>query len=143
MNTQPPAPNPCKSCPYREDVPSGVWSESQYAKLPPFDGPTHAQPQRVFLCHQADPDSGRARVCGGWAGCHDMDQSLALRVASAQGFITGETVAAVADYVSPVPLFASGAEAAEHGMREILNPGPEARAAAHKIARTRTNIDWE
>ena len=70
-----PAKNPCGSCPYRRDVPSGVWDESEYHKLPEFDKPTAEQPPRVFMCHQ-DND----RLCAGWVACHDMDESLGFRI---------------------------------------------------------------
>lgn len=142
MSTQPPAKNPCKTCPYREDVPSGVWAAEEYAKLPAYDEPTYAQPPKLFQCHVNDHDDDRARVCAGWAGCHDMDESMALRIAVVSGEITPETAKAIVDYVSPVPLFASGAEAAAHGMREIEDPSPEAIAATNKIARTRTDVNW-
>ncbi|MFD6334884.1 DUF6283 family protein [Streptomyces niveus] len=136
----PPAPRPCASCPYRTDAPSGVWSEEDYAKLPPYDEPTWAQPLKPFLCHQHDHGNDRARVCGGWAGCHDGNHLMALRIAVATGELSVETVDAIRAYVSPVPLFASGAQAAVHGMREILNPGPEARRAIGKIDSARTNL---
>ena len=141
--TSPPAPRPCASCPYRTDVPSGIWSEEEYAKLPLYDGPTVAQPPRLFLCHQHDRSDDRARVCGGWAGCHDGDHLLALRVAAHSGSITPETAQAIRDYVSPVPLFASGAEAAAHGVREIRSPGPDARRAIEKIRRNRADLNPE
>lgn len=140
MATQPPAPRPCASCPYRQDVPSGVWAASEYAKLPAYDQPTFAQPARLFLCHQHDRDDDRARVCAGWAGCHDGDHLLALRVAVASGEITVETADAIRDYASPVPLFTSGMEAAVHGMREIHRPSPDACTAIDKISRQRTDI---
>ncbi|MEV7675059.1 DUF6283 family protein [Streptomyces sp. NPDC088752] len=140
MTTLPPAPRPCEYCPYRRDVPSGVWDESEYAKLPPYDEPTYAQPVRVFDCHVHDADSARSRVCGGWAGCHDGAHLLALRIAVVSGAMTPEDMDATIDYVSPVPLFDSGAEAAAHGMREIKNRGPEARAAIRKIRRIRTDL---
>lgn len=53
-----PAKNPCGSCPYRRDVPSGIWSEEEYDKLPQYDLPTGDQPPNVFLCHQ---QNGRLR----------------------------------------------------------------------------------
>ncbi|MER5378468.1 DUF6283 family protein [Streptomyces sp. NPDC002553] len=139
MTTLPPAPRPCASCPYRTDVPSGVWSEEEYAKLPIFDGPTWSQSPRLFICHQHSGDDERARICGGWAGCHDGDQLLALRVAVAQGQITVEVAEAIRGYTSPVPLFASGAEAAAHGMRDV-RPGPEARRVMDKIVRVRPEV---
>ncbi|MER5617692.1 DUF6283 family protein [Streptomyces sp. NPDC002215] len=140
MTTRPPAPRPCATCPYRTDVPSGVWSQKDYEKLPPFDGPTWDQPPRLFICHQHDRDDNGARVCGGWAGCHDGDQLLAVRVASITGEITAETTEAIRNYTSPVPLFASGAEAAAHGMRDLHTPGPEALHAMAKINLTRTDL---
>ena len=140
MTTQPPAPRPCESCPYRQDVPSGIWAASEYAKLPTYDEPTFAQPARLFLCHQHDRDDGRARVCSGWAGCYDGAHLLALRVAVSSGEITAQTADAIRDYRSPAPLFASGAEAAVHGMREIRSPGREARTAIGKISRNRADL---
>lgn len=139
MTTQPPARTPCPTCPYRQDVPSGVWDESEYAKLPPFDAPTYGQPSRLFLCHTFGRGED-ARVCAGWAGCHDGDELLALRIALASGEITEETADAIIDYVSPVPLFASGAEAAAHGMAEVYDPGPDALRAISKISRTRADL---
>lgn len=137
----PPAPRPCATCPYRQDVPAGVWAEEEYAKLPLYDEPTYAQPAGLFLCHQRDRDDDRARVCGGWAGCHDGDELMALRVGVVSGMISPETAEAVRAYVSPVPLFASGAEAAAHGRSGIDDPGPAAALAIGKIRRTRTDID--
>ncbi|WP_218108792.1 DUF6283 family protein [Streptomyces sp. LUP30] len=138
--TEQPAPRPCASCPYRQDVPSGVWAASEYAKLTLYDAPTHAQPPRLFLCHQHDRDDDRARVCGGWAGCHDGDHLLALRVAVSSGEISVETADAIRDYVSPAPLFASGAEAAAHGVREIRSLSPDACTAIRKISRNRSDL---
>lgn len=143
MTVQPPAPRPCASCPYREDVPAGIWADSEYEKLPAYDEPTYAQPPGLFLCHQQDRDSDRARVCSGWAGCHDMDQSLALRMAvDVSGKVSVETAEAIVDYVSPVPLFASGAEAAAHGRSAIEAPGEDAVEAIQKIERVRNDVTY-
>jgi hypothetical protein len=121
-------PRPCPTCPYRRDVPSGIWAASEYAKLPLFDGETGEQAQAgafaPFCCHSA-PD----KLCAGWAGCHDMAENLAVRLHHR------DIDPAVLDYVSPVPLFASGAEAAAHGMADIEAPGPEAAAAQGKLLR--------
>lgn len=140
MTTLPPAPRPCVSCPYRQDVPAGVWSATEYAKLPLYDAPTYEQPTGLFLCHQHDRDDERARVCAGWAGCHDGDHLMALRMAAVSRKITPETAQAIADYVSPVPLFATGEEAARHGMSGIDDPGPEAAVLIAKIRRTRNDL---
>jgi hypothetical protein len=125
-NIGPPAPRPCVSCPYRQDVPSGVWAETEYELLPKYDRPTIEQPPGVFLCHQNDKDATQLRICGGWAGCHDGDELMALRLAGAMREMTIEAIEATRAYVSPVPLFQSGADAAEHGMAMINRPGEDA-----------------
>jgi hypothetical protein len=130
--TKGPADKPCISCPYRRDVPSGVWAANEYDKLPRYDEPTWSQPPAVFLCHQVD-----GRVCAGWAGCHDTDELLSLRVAGVSESMTMEEIEATRDYVSPVPLFASGAEAREHGLAELETPSVEAGELAQRILRKR------
>lgn len=134
--TGPPAPRPCDSCPYRRDVPSGIWSAEEYGKLRNYDGPTYWQPLNLFLCHQHDAESEQARLCAGWVGCHGSEL-LAPRLALRTGSISEATHRAVLEYQSPVPLFASGAEAAEHGTAEIHCPSAEAARAVEKISRRR------
>lgn len=123
---------PCSSCPYRCDVPSAIWAKKDYDKLRGYDGSTVEQAvagaTALFRCHQA-PD----RLCAGWVGCHDMYHSLAMRIHWSRSVKNP----AVFDYVCPVPLFASGAEAADHGMRDMDNPSPEAVLATDKIVRIR------
>ncbi|WP_410595431.1 DUF6283 family protein [Amycolatopsis sp. lyj-23] len=143
MNDQqlkPPAPRPCASCPYRRDVPSGVWDESEYAKLARYDAETGQQPSGLFQCHQNESDDAQRRICAGWAGCHNGDELLALRLAVFSGRISPETARETAMYQSPVPLFDSGTEAAAHGVRDINNPDPDAVHAIKKIQRVRRAI---
>lgn len=128
-----PAANPCGSCPYRMDVPSGVWAAEEYDKLPPFDNETPFQPPSVFFCHQQT-----GRLCGGWVACHDMNNSLGLRIASSTGVIPAEDLDGIFDYTTDVPIFASGAEAAEHGKAEIQSPGAKARRTVERIAKKPT-----
>lgn len=104
---------PCGSCPYRRDVPAGIWDASEYDKLPGYDGPTWAQSPAVFLCHQ---QSGE--LCAGWAACHDTDHLLALRISPVAPEVYG--------YQSPVPVFASGAEARAHGLSGVAAPDQRA-----------------
>ncbi|MFG1858941.1 DUF6283 family protein [Actinomadura geliboluensis] len=132
-----PARRPCDTCPYRRDVPSGIWDPSEYAKLPRYDRPTIEQSEAVWRCHTSP-----VRVCAGWAGCHDGDELMALRIAVLLGAMTAETAEAVRDYTSPVPLFASGAQAAAHGLRDADAPGPQARAAIAMIQRLRNASRW-
>lgn len=128
----PPGRRPCASCPYRRDVPSGVWTEDEYDKLPDYDRPTSEQPFGVFLCHQRD-----GRVCAGWASVHGDGDNLALRLARLTGGLDLETVERVLEYSSPVPLWLSGAAAAEHGKAGLATPPPAAQRMAVKILRRR------
>lgn len=126
-----PRERPCSSCPYRRGVPSGIWSADEYDLLPLFDGATGEQALagafHPLQCHQAD-----GQLCAGWTGCHDMAENLAIRLHAAE-----LDIPAILDYLCPVPLFSSGAEAAEHGKRDIEDPSPAARAVIAKLARLR------
>ncbi len=134
---QPPAPRPCGSCPYRQDVPAGVWAPEEYAKLPDYDAPTGEQPAGVFLCHWQN-----GRVCGGWAACHGAQgrtdhghDLMALRFAGVFRHMTPEDIEATRSYVSPVPLWASGREAFQKGMAGVADPSPEAEEVMAKLGR--------
>jgi hypothetical protein len=112
---------PCEACPYRRDVPSGIWSAEDYDKLPPYDAPTHEQPVETFACH-ATPEF----YCHGWAVVHSnrghQHELLSLRLCR------------VDDIPEPaVPLFTSGTEAAEHGKRDIKRPKQAARRAVARL----------
>lgn len=113
---------PCRSCPYRRDVPAGVWNAREYAKLPGYDGETWEQPPKLFFCHQKD-----GRLCAGWVAVHDMRHNLAVRL-----FPVAPMVFA---YESPVPVFSSGTEAALHGLSGVARPGPAARAMIARLER--------
>lgn len=125
-----PRKRPCSTCPYRRDVPSGIWAEDEYDKLPTYDNDVPEQAAAgafgLFFCHQHD-----GNLCAGWAGCHDMSNNLAVRMHAA------EVDPATFEYVSPVPLFGSGAEAAEHGKREISSPGEMAKRKIRGLLRAR------
>lgn len=47
---------------------------------------------------------------------------------------------AAIDYISPIPLFGSGGQAADHGQADIADPPPAALAATAKIVRRRSDI---
>lgn len=131
------APRPCASCPYRRDVPSGIWHPDEYAKLIAYDAPTPQQPSRLFLCHQTDAEDAGKRLCAGWVGCHGTEL-LALRLAAITGRLANPT--AVFSFTSPVALFSSGAQAAAHGIRELEQPRTKAVRAAEKIIRRRNDL---
>jgi len=122
--------HPCGACPYRRDVPSGVWMAEEYEKLPPFDAPTYEQPPAAFFCHQRT-----GSLCAGWVGCHDMDHSLGLRMAAATGAITMEEYEEALDYVCPIPLFESGTAVRDHGVAKVEEPGDDARRIVAKLSR--------
>jgi hypothetical protein len=114
---------PCSACPYRCDVPSGVWAHHEYEKLRDYDLPTGDQPFAVFACH-ATPD----HLCHGWAVVHTSRghefDLLALRV-------TGYP-----EIPEPgVPLFDSGNAAADHGQRDIEAPTATALLTVGKLTR--------
>lgn len=119
---------PCKSCPYRQDVPSGVWADEEYEKLPGYDGEIidqlNAGATSLFMCHQKD-----GNLCAGWLATHGTDNLLALRLHHP------EVKDEVWGYESPVPVFSSGAEAAAHGMAEIDQPGPRAKRTINRLVR--------
>ncbi|MFD9551707.1 DUF6283 family protein [Nocardia salmonicida] len=136
----PPPPRPCVSCPYRRNVPSGVWDFAEYEKLRAYDGDLSVQAPQLFQCHQADADSIGRRVCAGWVGCHGGRKLLALRLALIQERISGQTFEVAAVYESAAPLFASGTEAADQGQREIDKPRMDAQHAIRKVARIRSDL---
>lgn len=113
MNPPKPPPVPCGSCPYRRDVPSGIWAREEYDKLPKYDGETWEQSTAVFMCHQRD-----GCLCGGWLACHNPRKLLVLRILAAHP--------SAYDYKTDVPVFASGTEARAHGIRDMAIPGVKA-----------------
>lgn len=120
---------PCKSCPYRCDVPSGVWAENEYDKLPQYDGEITEQVMKggtaLFLCHQRDNN-----LCAGWLATHGSDNLLAMRLNAHQ--VKDE----VWGYESPVPVWSSGQEACDHGKAEIEEPGEKATKVIDRLTRT-------
>jgi hypothetical protein len=115
---------PCSSCPYRRDVPSGVWAWHEYEKLRDYDAPTGEQPPAVFACH-ATPEA----LCHGWAVCHTNRGNeydlLALRLWPPPGGVPEAGVA----------LFSSGSAAANWGQADIEQPSDEARATTGRLLR--------
>lgn len=132
-----PAINPCRSCPYRRDVPAGIWDFDEYVKLPPYDGETWEQPTELFQCHQYPAGDSQARLCAGWVACHDVDHLMALRIAGVFGRMADDELKATYAYSTTVPIFGSGTEAATHGMSGIVDPSPEARRFMTKISARR------
>ncbi|MFK4189201.1 DUF6283 family protein [Streptomyces sparsogenes] len=111
----------------------------EYEKLRRYDAVTSEQPPGLFQCQQADAGSATRRICAGWAGCHGPDL-LGLRVALLEGWIDEAAFQAAVEYRSPVPLFGSGNEAADHGQADIHQPTAEAAQLIGKISRTRSDL---
>lgn len=124
--SKPPKPSaaPCGTCPYRQDVPAGIWAEHEYEKLPGYDGEIMDQLEAgatgLFYCHQND-----GHLCAGWVGCHDMGNTLATRLKDVDP--------STFDYESPIPLFSSGAEACAHGLSGVDEPDGDAIVAIAKL----------
>ena len=121
------AKNPCGSCPYRRDVPSGVWERDEYDKLPKYDGQTWEQSPAVFMCHQRD-----GNLCAGWLACHDPRHLLALRM-------TRNVDPAMFEYTTTTPVFKSGTEARAHGLTEVKRPG---KRAVRLISKLEARAAW-
>lgn len=128
---------PCSACPYRQDVPSGVWGPHEYEKLAQYDAPTSEQPFVPFACH-ATPE----HLCHGWAVVHanrgNEFYPVALRI---QGIDPDQIPEAA------VPMFGSGQEACDHGKRDIDNPSQEAVEVIDRLMgkydRLKTQDEWE
>lgn len=116
-----PPPVPCGTCPYRRDVPAGIWEHGEYAQLPGYDGTTLDQllagATPLFMCHQQD-----GCLCGGWLLTHDREHLLALRLHPVDP--------SAYTYDPDTPVWPSGAAAYEHGVSGIETP---TRAAQRKI----------
>lgn len=117
---------PCGSCPYRRDVPAGIWCADEYDKLPGYDAPTGEQPTQLFMCHQQD-----GCLCAGWLLAHDRYELLALRI------WPHALDPSVWTYTAATPVFSSGAEAAAHGKSGIDNLTPAARRKIAGLIRQR------
>lgn len=115
--------SPCNACPYRKDAPSGVWAEHEYEKLRAYDNGTGEQPIAPFSCH-ATPE----QHCHGWAVVHSRrgheHDLLAFRVWPPENDPAMDEA---------VPLWESGNAAADHGVRDIDNPSPEAIARVQRL----------
>jgi hypothetical protein len=128
MSLAMPRPRPCASCPYRRDVPSGVWEAEEYRKLPGWDGEIFAQCPAAFACHQQD-----GFICSGWLGYRDPYDLLAVRL----GVHRGSLHPSCLDYSTDVPLWPSGQAAADHGLAQVVAPRPDAQAVIAKVLRSR------
>lgn len=119
-----PAKAACASCPYNRSAPSGIWVVDHYTKLLEYDRPFAAQPPSAFMCHKQD-----GRLCAGWLGCHGVESLLGIRFLMVKRLMSPDDYKALWDWKHDprVPLFASGAEAAAHGLKDIESPGDEAR----------------
>jgi hypothetical protein len=105
-----------------------VWHRSEYEKLLRFDGDIVEQAVQggiaLFDCHQQD-----GNLCAGWIAAHGAENLLACRLHA------DDLDPKVWDYKSPVPVFGSGQEAHDHGVRDIEEPGEEAERTISRLRR--------
>lgn len=126
-------PEPCASCPYRTDHPSGTWAPEEYLKLLEFADPDIGESVAglgVFLCHHSRLGFAEHAACRGWASVES--QSLAVRMAFARHVLDPTEVL---DHTPSISLFNTGQEAAENGLRDIDRPGKLARTMQADIRR--------
>lgn len=133
--------SPCPSCPYRCDVPSGVWDVSEYKKLPLYDQETSQQPVGVFLCHWSF--EGRDCLCRGWLDTHVRHnpaghELLSLRLGLSMGAVDQEQLKSVIVDSPSVPVFSSGRQACDHGMLGVSQPSAEALDVIRKVVRAKS-----
>ena len=117
----------CSACPYRKDVPSGVWDHAEYEKLRPYDNITPEQPFMGFACH-ATPEY----FCHGWAVVHTSRGSefdlIALRFRPCE-------------IPEPSTEFFESAEAAADWGQELADEPPvEAVTAIEKLTKQHSRL---
>ena len=120
------AARPCASCPYRMDVPSGIWSQEEYDKLPAYDGEIVDQAMAgafgIFMCHQKN-----GYLCAGWVAAHGAENLLAMRIRAS------DVHPYVWDYQTDVPVWSSGSAALRHGIKDLHDPGKKAQRLMDKL----------
>lgn len=114
----------CATCPYRRDVPTGLWHDNEYEKLRAYDLPTGEQPASLFLCHCGD-----GTLCAGWWAVHG-GELLAVRLGQITGAV-GRLPIVCGDF------YASGNEAADAGQRDIQSPSEAAIRAINRLNKRR------
>lgn len=115
--------NPCSTCPYRKDVPSGVWHYEEYEKLRGYDDNTALS---VFMCHQSSV-ANVEMACKGWVMVHQ--NSVAVRLACMTRQIDHRTCFEPTE----VELYESGNAAADAGQRHIKRPRKKALKVIEKL----------
>ena len=113
-------PNPCNTCPYRKDTPSGIWDKSEYDKLPQWDNQYCMA--GTFLCHNGN----REYICRGWAEVHHRNMSVRLACFNVEWDETNSKP-------TKIKLYRTGAEARRAGLRKINNPDDKAKAVIVKL----------
>lgn len=123
---------PCRTCPYRRDVPAGLWDPVEYHKLIAYDVDTSSQPIGVFLCHYTNSDN--PTLCRGWLAVGGWEL-LGVRLA----VTTGHLDPAEVDRPIATDVFDTGTDAAMWGLSGVADPGPDAQAAIARLGHRRGN----
>lgn len=84
---------PCKTCPYRQDTPVGIWHPAEFAKLAASDRHDFSP---LYACHKyGKAEASDRSMCAGWL----LDQmrrnvpSLMLRIKLLDGVLAEQAVA--------------------------------------------------
>jgi hypothetical protein len=86
----------------------------------------------MFLCHH-----NTGSLCAGWCAVHDMGENLGVRLGLALGQL--DDPERVFLYSTSTPLFATGLEAALHGMRDSRRQGTKAKRAIQQLVRKKVS----
>ena len=124
--------NPCSSCPYRKDSPSGLWHPEEYEKLRAYDNEDVSLENgnlATFHCHQ-EKISGQDTVCKGWLMVHQ--NTVAVRLCQYRHGIGIDQF----EVDKGIELHESGNAAADHGERDIAKPKRKALDMAAKLTKT-------
>ena len=124
---------PCPTCPYAKSTPPGVWSPSEYKKLPSYDGETWEQNLALFQCHYSNRGKRVPTICQGWLDCHDAGQLLAIRLAMVDGRLPDD----FSFEHSGTEVYGSGVEACKVGLSGCDNPSKEAQKVMSKLEKMR------
>ena len=116
-------PNPCDTCPYRKDTPLGIWHRSEYEKLPAWDEP-YCYPG-MFLCHNGGDEKNT--ICRGWMEVHEANLGVRLLTRTKVEFNEHN------NQPTKIPLYASGKEAMEAGIKGIRRPSRKAKEKVSKL----------
>ena len=86
---------------------------------------------------QLGPGTWELFIDGAQTGQYNTAENLGLRIGLSFGIVSGDTFDKTVEYKTDVPLFASGTEAAKHGLRRLNRPPVKARKVIESLTKKR------